>query len=280
MRTASPLGTTSRRAALPLLIGICGVATCTPEAGGGATGAGGAASGGGGDGGAGTAASGGGDGLPACGDATLVRACASSASLEGDDVFQVTVDGTLTRAEMADAVDTCFASPDMGIGPLAPPVTPVLALRVLSEGVAWDVAMVLPGASARDWTIGEDVSLVLAKDDHEIDGYLTYIAVERQGDLVVAALEDARDGVAVEGIDVAAVGAEECYDGNDTCGRARFEMEVTIGAETATIPTDASAVVGGLLVTNDHFFEHYEYTCCCNMGSAAYTLGAVAVLAE
>jgi hypothetical protein len=271
MRTASPLRTTSRRAALPLLIGICGVATCTPEAGGGATGADGAASGGGGD---------GGDGLPACGDATLVRACASSASLEGDR-FQVTVDGTLTRAEMADAADTCFASPDMFIGPFAPPVTPVLALRVLSEGVSWDVAMVLPGASARGWTIGDDVSLVLAGDfNNPIDGDLKYIAVERQGDLLVAALDDARNGVAVEGIDVAAVGAEECYDGDDTCGRARFEMEVTIGAESATIPTDASAVVGGLLVTNDHFFEQYEYTCCCNMGTAAYALGAVAVLAE
>jgi hypothetical protein len=193
----------TRRDVLPLLAGICGMVACTPEVGERRVGpddaralaSGGAAASvpGSGDGAGGDGVGGDGGGrVPG-----IVWACAAlPIPRPGGGVFSRTVEGRLSRVEMADVADTCFASPDITIGPLEPPGTPVLALRVVGEGGAWDVGMVVPGASTRGWTIGEEVELSLRHEIGEPDGYFAYVGLARRGVVIAAAADGSMDGVA------------------------------------------------------------------------------------
>jgi hypothetical protein len=244
----------------------------TALAGGGGPGGSGAGAAGPGGSGAGGSVGPGGSG-PTCGEPQpLVHACAaSSAGIPAEGLPTTTVVGNLTRAELTDAASTCFADSGLSVGGVPPLTEQVVALQVVNSGVTWDVALELPGASLAGLTVGDEVELSLRAEYFDFESY-AHVVVRRQGAVVLAAALDESPGMVI------AAGDVECQNGPDECCESvAHAMSVTVGKETVDVPTDSSAPVGGLLVTNDKFHSVYDTGGCCNISSPAFVVGAAAL---
>jgi hypothetical protein len=194
--------------------------------------------------------------------------------LTSSQLLPTVVEGPLSRVEMADAADTCFGadSPRVVMGEGTTPSGSVLALQVTADGVVWDVGLGLPGIHSHMLMVGDTVSIAVHNEFEEGSVDRGQVIVRHQGAFLVGVGMSEMDGMTI------AAGAEECEQvGADCCAYTGYDMDVQVDGESAVLERNASAQVGGLLVTNDQFAVFFDNgDGCCNFGGTAYLVGATA----
>jgi hypothetical protein len=216
---------------------------------------------------------------PDCREESVLSACASGPNPTPDPFpvpFEAT--GVVTSIVHTDLESSlCWFDADQGAVTLGLAGSdPVVEVEIDDPMLgAIRVAFDLPGFTASSLVPGDVVGVTAAyvPDSGELGGPLAHghIVVTKNGALVAGVA----DTSALPGVDTSR-GAEVCYEQGDFCDKATFELEVTVGQDSATIASDTSVAVGGLLVTSDELFEYYD-TGNCNFAQGVSLFGAAAV---
>jgi hypothetical protein len=272
MRTASPWVTTfmALAACEPRAPKVVDENTTGPSSGNGGGGAAPSQGGGGSghaQGGGGSAGGSGGGGPCSWGGALSVAGCVAGLGIDPSQWRNVDVDtaGVVTSSGPVDLASTCLFHG----GTLDPSRPPVFQVRFDDASAqAWEVAFEVPGYDDALLQIGDAVTLAYHAKYGE-GGGSDYFTLRENGSLVVSVgSSDADPEVSVT------AGALVCAY-SSSCDVEVHDMDVAIGAESASIPNGESREVGALTVTNGHFARLFD-TGGCNAFDPTFLIGIAA----
>lgn len=226
----------------------------------------------GGEGGGGTGGDGGagGGGAPACEEHALkLYGCVVAQGLPeapgSSTPVTLATTATVTAVRVPDPPEPC--APDMhsaywfGSFSAGNATPEVLIDLVDANGSPLTVGFVVPGFTSSAVAVGDSLDVSYASEFMVWGGRIGHLSLERGGDLVAAVGENEPVGLTV------GKGQSECDVEDTMCGREYSAMAVEApDGSSASLPTDATAEVGELTVTNDHYFRNYSLGGSCNFG--------------